>query len=275
MSYKNKILIYFLCWVTAIFPVVKSFAFDATGNTGSKAVVIEAYIHNIYNQIDFSKAHTPLDYEVFYHAYYGYINLRDAGKLNAAKQIITICDYSRSSAESRLWVIDLRRKKLLYNTFVAHGLGSGNEFASSFSNKNNSHKTSIGLYVTGNTYVGDCGVALKLRGMDAGYNDAAYDRGIVLHGSRYVNGVYIANKKMAGRSFGCPAVPYDALMDIIFSIENGTCLFMFFPNKEYLQTAFWLNKKWDKIPAEEMITGLPSFKSDTTSTPYHSSASLK
>ncbi|MEI8279072.1 MAG: murein L,D-transpeptidase catalytic domain family protein [Bacteroidota bacterium] len=266
-----------LCFLISL---VSSFSFHASafepsdGNNTNKENEVDSYIRNIYKQINFKKS-TPLDYEVFKMAYNGYMNLRTEGKLNSTKQVLTICDYSRSSTEYRLWVIDLRSKRVLHNTYVAHGSASGAEFATAFSNKNNSHKSSIGFYVTGDTYVGECGVSLRLHGMDHGFNDAAFNRGIVLHGSRYVNGKYIASNKMAGRSFGCPAVPYESLMDIIFTIENGTCLFMYFPQKEYIQTAYWLNKKWDNMPTENIMASLPIHsKADSTASYPASSTTL-
>jgi hypothetical protein len=208
---------------------------------------VENYIFNIYNQIDFGK-NDHLSFEVFENAYHGYINLRNAGKLNTAKEILTVCDFTRSSTANRLWIIDLKQKKILLNTYVAHGQGSGDEYATAFSNNNESHQSSLGFYVTGETYVGEHGVSLHLTGMDNGFNDAAYDRGIVVHGADYVCGRYVAANQKLGRSWGCPAVPARLSGNIINTIKDGTCLFIYYPQKNYMKTAYWLNKKIDRLP---------------------------
>src|ERR1700744_930095 len=123
----------------------KSVTASETISTVNEASV-ENYIFNIYNQIDFGKdAH--ISFEAFDNAYHGYINLRNAGKLNTDKEILSICDFTLSSAANRLWVIDLKEKKVLFNTYVAHGQGSGDEFATAFSNSTDSHQSSLGFYV--------------------------------------------------------------------------------------------------------------------------------
>jgi hypothetical protein len=245
----KKLLLYLWIILTTVCTGSLVYAYTPNGkaNNTEKTQEIDEYIKTIYRQINFCQS-GRLRYEVFRKAYYGYINLYNSGKLNPDKDILTICDFTMSSSEYRLWVIDLRLKKALIHTYVTHGMASGEEYAKMFSNGYNSHKSSIGFFVTGDTYVGDCGVSLRLHGMDNGFNDAAYDRGIVLHGSRFANGKYIADKKMLGRSLGCPAVPFESLMDIIFSIEKGTCLFIYYPQEEYIQSAYWLNKMWDNLP---------------------------
>lgn len=205
-------------------------------------VRIESYITNLYKQIDFSKC-DRLSYDVFNKAYHGYLNLRNAGKLNADKEIISVCDFNLSSAENRLWIIDLAQKKVLFNTYVAHGQGSGDEYAHAFSNKENSHQSSLGFYVTGDTYEGEHGTSLHLNGMDNGFNDAAYDRDIVVHGADYVCSKYVSDNQRLGRSWGCPAVSPKLSLPIINTIKDGTCLFIFYPETKYLKTSYWLNKK--------------------------------
>ena len=213
---------------------------------------VESYISGLYKQIDFS-VFAPLPYEVFNKACRGYLNLLNSGKLNKEKGIITICDMSLASTENRLWIIDLIKKKVLVNTYVAHGQGSGDDVATSFSNEENSHKSSLGFYVTGDTYDGEHGTSLRLAGMDAGFNDAAYDRGIVVHGAKYVGNKFISNNQRLGRSWGCPAVPAQLSLAIINIIKEGTCLFMYYPEHKYLETAYWLNKKIAFLPEENVF----------------------
>lgn len=214
---------------------------------------VENYIATLYKQIDFGTTDNQLSFDVFNKAMHGYINIRNAGKLNADNEMLTVCDFTLSSVEKRMWVIDLAAKKVVYNTYVAHGHGSGEEFATEFSNSTNSHQSSIGFYVTGDTYIGDHGLSLYLNGIDDGYNDAAYDRGIVVHGAPYVCEQYAKANNYMGRSWGCPAVPARLSTPIINKIKGGTCLFIYYPDKTYLQTAYWLNKKATSLPGDGIM----------------------
>ena len=208
---------------------------------------VEAYIDAIYKQIDFTHC-TRLSFDVFSKAYTGYLNLRNDNKLNADKEIISICDFNLPSSANRLWVIDLVSCKVMYNTYVAHGQGSGEDFAENFSNTENSHQSSLGFYVTGDTYNGDHGVSLRLNGLDLGFNDAALERGIVMHGADYVCSKYISENQRLGRSWGCPAINNDLKKPIIDAIEGGTCLFIYRDDNKYIKSAYWVNKKIDHIP---------------------------
>jgi hypothetical protein len=212
----------------------------------NQPTTVDGYISKIYNQIDFGK--NKLDAAVFQKAYHGYLALSDAGQLNNGKHCLTVCDFSKSSTERRLWVIDLDTKKVVINDYVAHGQGSGDEFATAFSNSSNSHESSLGFYVTADTYIGKHGTSLRMRGMDKGFNDAAYDRAVVVHGADYVSEDFIAGQKRLGRSWGCPAVSNAIAGKLINTIKEGTVLFIYAPQKQYLQTAYWLNKKIDRLP---------------------------
>ncbi len=209
------------------------------------------YISSLYKQIDFGN-YARLSYEVFNKAYRGFVNLRNAGKLNNGKEIISVCDFSLPSSKNRLWIIDLKNRKVLFNTYVAHGQGSGEEYAIAFSNSADSHQSSLGFYVTGATYDGIHGTSLRLVGMDEGYNDAALDRDIVVHGAAYVSEKFIKGNNYMGRSWGCPAVPVKLSLPIINAIKDGTCLFIYFPEKNYLHASNWLNKKISGIPGNNI-----------------------
>lgn len=208
---------------------------------------VDQYIGNIYKQINFSGVDT-LNYDVFAKAYHGYMNLYNEGKLNPGCQMLTVCDMTESSTRNRMWVIDLSKKKVLFNTYVAHGQGSGEEFATSFSNATNSHKSSLGFYVTGDIYDGEHGASLRLYGMDKGFNNAAYDRSVVVHGADYVSGNFIENNQKLGRSWGCPAVPSKLSGPIINAIKGGSCLFIYYPEKKFLASSYWMNKKVTQLP---------------------------
>jgi hypothetical protein len=229
---------------------------------------VNQHIAGVYQSIKFGNC-GKLDYDVFEKAYKGYINLRNAGRLNTNKQILTICDLSKSSNTYRLWIIDLGSREVLVNDYVAHGQGSGEEFATAFSNRENSHQTSLGFYVTGETYIGEHGTSLRLHGMDKGFNDAAYDRAIVVHGAAYVSKSFVDGQQRLGRSWGCPAVSNKIAGKVISTIKDGTCLFVYAPQKKYLHTAYWLNKKIDRLPGDhtgfdmDFIAAAPKAK-DTT-----------
>ena len=203
---------------------------------------VNMFIARLYDQIDFGN-YKHLSYEVFNKAYRGFINLRIAGKLNMQHDIISVCDFSLSSTQKRLWIIDLDKKKVLFNTYVAHGQGSGEEYATAFSNNNESHQSSLGFFVTGETYNGKHGISLHLSGMDEGFNDAAHDRDIVVHGAGYVSENFIKAKNYLGRSWGCPAIPAKLTLPIINTIKGGTCLFIYYPHKQYHESSYWLNRK--------------------------------
>lgn len=225
---------------------------DATSSNVAK------YIAYNYNLLDF-KGKEKLSPLVFEKAFVGYLNLRNAGKLNTDKQILTIADFSQSSCKTRLWIINLQTHKVLLNDYVAHGQGSGDEFAKVFSNTENSHQSSLGFYVTGETYIGDHGRSLRLEGMDNGYNSAAMERAVVVHGADYVSKDFIKSQKRLGRSWGCPAVATKIADKVIDIIQDGTCLFIYYPDKKYMANSYWLNKKIDRLPEDNMKTDMLAF----------------
>ena len=158
------------------------------------------------------------------------------------RNIISIIDFSKPSSQKRLFVIDLSRCKVLFNTYVAHGAQSGKAFASLFSNAPESNKSSLGFYETQGTYIGGNGYSLRLQGIEKGINDNAFKRDIVIHGADYVNENYIRSKGCIGRSWGCPALPQRLHKAIIDVIKNGTCLFIYSEDDNYLGHSKILNQ---------------------------------
>ena len=170
--------------------------------------------------------------EAFNQAIRGFELLNAAGKIQK-DTILTIIDFSLPSNQKRLFVLNLLSGKLLFNTFVSHGRNSGTKLATKFSNAFNSLKSSLGFYTTGDIYIGKHGSSLRLDGQEEGINNNAYNRGIVIHGANYVD-EKIANKSgTIGRSFGCPAIPEALRKPIIETLRNGSCLFVYSPNKFY------------------------------------------
>ena len=206
-----------------------------SGKTASTASSSE----ELYKSIQFEPEH-ELNYEVFAKALTGFENLKKAGLLNPESHLLTICDFSMSSNTKRLWVIDTNEKKVLFNSLVAHGKNTGEEFATNFSNTESSLQSSLGFYITDATYQGDNGYSLKLLGMDKGFNDAAYRRAIVMHGADYVSDEFASMHKRIGRSWGCPAVPKALTQPIINTIKGRNCLFIYYPDQNYLSSSEWL-----------------------------------
>lgn len=207
-----------------------------------KANSIKTLGEEIYASLNFEGLN-PLNSDVFSKAFLGFNQLKKARKLPENSHLITICDFSLSSTQKRLWVIDLENKKVLFNSLVAHGKNTGEEFATAFSNKESSYQSSLGFYVTETTYNGSNGYSLKLLGMDTGYNDAALQRAIVMHGADYVSEDFIKSQKRIGRSWGCPAVPRTLAEPIIDTIKGQNCLFIYYPDQQYLSESKWLKSE--------------------------------
>ena len=150
---------------------------------------------------------------------------------------LTVIDYSKPSTEKRLWVYDLRTHELLYEELVAHGQGSGGNLATAFSNEPDTHRTSLGLFVTEDTYVGKNGYSLRLDGLDRGFNDRARDRAIVMHGAPYVSEEFAHAQGRLGRSWGCPALSEDVARPLIDRVKGGGLVFSYYPDQEWLKTS--------------------------------------
>jgi hypothetical protein len=156
----------------------------------------------------------------------------------AKDQLLTIIDYSKPSTEKRLWVIDTKRMKVLFNTLVAHGRGTGNNMAYYFSDKSGSHQSSLGVFKTGTIYHGNHGRSLNLHGLEKGFNGNAYNRRIVIHGAHYV---HEGMKGRLGLSHGCPALSEKEAPEIINKIKGGSLVFAYYPDKTWLDQSRYLN----------------------------------
>jgi hypothetical protein len=181
------------------------------------------YISTLYSATHLKEA--GLSFPVFEKAVTGFYNLKKSGQLSN-KSILTIADFDQASTKKRLYIIDLDKKEILLNTWVAHGQKSGNDDAINFSNKNDSFTSSLGFYVTGEVYRGMHGRSLKLDGMDLGFNDNARSRSIVVHGAAYVSEGTINALGRLGRSQGCPAVAPEVADRVINTIGDKTVLFI-------------------------------------------------
>ncbi len=186
-------------------------------------------------------AETGLTKNIFELALKGLNRLDTSGKLTNPN-IVSIADYSQSSNNKRFYVIDLKNKKLLFNTYVAHGRNTGEEFARSFSNVVGSLKSSLGFYITEHSITGPhTGFSLMIEGVEKGFNDNAIKREIIIHSADYATEGFIKKNGRLGRSFGCPVLPPDLNKQIIETIEGGTCLFIYNPDDNYICNSTLLN----------------------------------
>jgi hypothetical protein len=158
----------------------------------------------------------------------------------SAPETLTVIDYSKPSTERRLWVFDLKARELVYEELVAHGQGSGANMATQFSNNDESHQTSLGLFVTRDTYVGRNGYSLRLDGLDRGVNDRARERAIVMHGAPYVSEQYVKANGRLGRSWGCPAISAAVAKQMIDRVKGGGLVFAYYPDANWLTTSKYL-----------------------------------
>lgn len=156
------------------------------------------------------------------------------------RELLTVIDYSLPSTEPRMWVFDVRSNKLLFEEHVAHGVNSGNNRTTKFSNTEGSRQTSIGLYVTQETYYGQNGYSLRLQGLDRGFNDRARARAIVMHGADYVDPDAARAQGRLGRSWGCPAVRSEVARTMIDTVKEGTPIFAYYPDNRWLSSSRYL-----------------------------------
>ncbi|KLV07048.1 peptidase [Photobacterium aquae] len=194
----------------------------------ASASVISHYTYTKHNKSDllakdvYKKANLKgvIDFKVFNEGYQAYYNTP-----KRKKQLLTIIDYSKPSTQKRFYVIDLKRNKLVYNTYVSHGVNSGGKTSTRFSNIVNSRQTSLGTFLTDSTYYGGNGYSLRLDGMTPGINDNARRRYIVVHGADYANESFIRRNGYLGRSWGCPALPTKLARQIIDTIKGGSVIY--------------------------------------------------
>jgi hypothetical protein len=153
---------------------------------------------------------------------------------------LTVIDYSKPSTEKRLWVFDLRSHEMVFEELVAHGQGSGGNVPTLFSNDPETHRTSLGLFRTADTYVGKNGYSLRLDGLDPGFNDHARERAIVMHGAPYVSAEFAQAQGRLGRSWGCPALEADVAREVIDRVKGGGLIFAYYPDQQWLNASQFL-----------------------------------
>jgi hypothetical protein len=164
----------------------------------------------------------------------------ESGEIDAPPTL-TVIDYSKPSTEPRLWVFDLESGRLLFTELVAHGRNTGENLATAFSDTLNSRQSSIGLFVTADTYVGSNGYSLRMDGLEPGFNGHARERAIVMHGAPYVSEEIAARQGRIGRSWGCPALRQAIARNVIDTVRGGGVVFSYYPDEEWLSSSRFLN----------------------------------
>ncbi|WP_233580312.1 MULTISPECIES: murein L,D-transpeptidase catalytic domain family protein [Luteimonas] len=154
---------------------------------------------------------------------------------------LAVIDYSRPSTEVRMWVFDVAAGRLLHAEHVAHGRGSGENLATAFSDVDGSHKSSLGLFRTAETYVGGNGYSMRMDGLEPGFNGRARERLIVMHGANYVDPAQAKRQGRLGRSFGCPAVRSEVARVVIDSLKDGQLLFAYAADADWRANSPLLN----------------------------------
>lgn len=197
---------------------------DTLKSPQEKFITFNNFVNDVYTIAGLQAS--GLSLPVFEKAMTGFYNLKTNNHLSHTKDILTVVDFTLSSKDKRMWIIDVKNKSILLNTYVAHGQGSGDDMATKFSNIAESHQSSLGFFVTNETYFGKHGLSLKLDGYDKGINNLARNRAIVVHGASYVSESFIKQHGRLGRSYGCPAVPEELNNTVIELIKNKTCLFI-------------------------------------------------
>lgn len=171
---------------------------------------------------------------------------------------LAVIDYSLPSTQPRLWVFDVDRGKLLFQELVAHGRNTGDAIAQHFSNVEGSRMSSIGLFKTADTYYGNNGYSLRLRGLDPGFNDNALSRAIVMHGAPYVSEAIADRLGRLGRSWGCPAVRQEVARTVIDTLKGGALLFAYYPDRKWLAESPYFKCDAGAAPAGRAVASAQS-----------------
>ncbi|MFS4459621.1 murein L,D-transpeptidase catalytic domain family protein [Bdellovibrio sp. HCB2-146] len=138
------------------------------------------------------------------------------------KNYLSVLDFSKSSTQKRFFLIDMKTGAVAaYH--VSHGKGSDSNhdgYAEKFSNTEGSNASSLGFYMTAETYNGSNGYSLRLDGLSK-TNSNARSRAVVIHGADYVED----RNRIQGRSWGCPAFSQANKTKIINTIKGGSIIY--------------------------------------------------
>lgn len=245
----------------------------------SLVIVLCSFSANKYDYVNINNTLAPeeeellLDFEEFAEDSYGHIGVKDlffkpyklalqgyfkmlaAGELQNP-EYLTVVDMTKSANVERMYIIDTESWQVVHKSLVSHGMNTGEEFAQHFSNTESSHQSSLGFYKTAEVYNGKHEKSLKLDGLEL-FNSNARDRGVVVHAADYVSHDYVKSNGRLGRSYGCPALPFDQYDKVIDMIKDGSCFFIYYPEKDYLKKSKYINAKINaKLTCEGQLAEL-------------------
>ena len=211
--------------------------------SGLFTVVVSASPINdltVQNEVSqFRSQASGLDPKALQLSLHAYAKAREEGL--DQQQILTIVDYTKPSTARRLWVLDLKNHAVLFNEYVAHGQNSGGNYTNAFSDSPGSLASSLGVFLTQSTYSGKHGYSLKIRGLEAGFNDRAESRDIVFHGAEYATAQFAQAHGRLGRSWGCFAVNPAIAGSLIHTIKDGTLVVAYYPDPSWLSKSQFLS----------------------------------
>lgn len=241
----KNILLAFLVGITSF----TSISWNSINNYPiiASSFTFDNYAQDLYKELN----DTNLKFEAFDYALKGYLKLATKNELQNS-DFLTIIDMSLSSNSNRFFIINIKDKKIIHQSRVAHGQNTGLEYAQKFSNTINSHQTSLGFYKTAETYQGKHGLSLRLDGLEFSNNNAR-KRAIVIHAADYVSESFINSNGRLGRSYGCPSLPRKDYKKIIEKIKEGSALFIYYPNKTYLNKSSLANSNKDDLDISNLI----------------------
>lgn len=216
--------------IPVAFAMPHKYSFPTEVATETEVNAERMHLTQLYEDLDLEKM--GLSDEAYEMAIEGYMSLKEKKKF-AKDELLTIIDFSLPSTKKRLFILDVEEGKVLYNTLVAHGRGSGKLMAETFSNIPESYQSSLGFYETSGTYVGKNGFSMKLKGLEKGINHKAEERAIVVHAASYVSEQFIKQQGYLGRSHGCPALPENLNKPIINKIKDGSLMFIYSKKSGY------------------------------------------
>ncbi len=237
---------------TLLFTLIFSFGFTLFRNEPNNSVrLIHSWNQHVYSSYACLQD-TTLNREAFDFALRGYYALFDQGRIEN-KKCLTVVDFTQHSSRKRLYVIDMASFQVAYKSYCSHGKNTGGEMAKQFSNRSGSLQSSLGFYLTSETYSGKFDHALRLDGLESS-NFRARDRGIVVHGAEYATERFMAkNDSVLGRSYGCPALPIEESTEIIETIKEGSCFFIYADQPRYKQTSKLIRPEYFLNRVEDFI----------------------
>ena len=128
------------------------------------------------------------------------------------KDLVIIIDYRKNILTKRLFILDMKERKIILSSTVSHAWDSGVMYPNEYSNRHGSNMTSKGNYITRGTKYGSFGYSMIIDGLDNGINNNARSRAVIFHSDR---------KMKTKWSKGCFATSEETNKKIINMTKNG------------------------------------------------------